>query len=878
MKAFKKIAFVALCALTLACSMLLLSSCSLLGGGFDVTFVADGKTYQTVEGKASEPITLPDAPVKNGYVFEGWYLDNGTWQKPFAADAVKEDTSVYAKFSAVSYSIKYEAIGGTHNNPATYTVEDAITLSAASHTGYAFLGWYSDANYTTEVKSISKGSTGDIILYAKYDIDDYIVSYNKVLSVRDNSDNGIADLGIVAKDKLGNSLKATAKVKSGTYKGGNTIVYEITLMDDAGVFATFDTVAIPVYDVNDIEFSYFAKNSTCIKLSSKGEEFDANATDAFGNACEITVEILEGYTLAGGEIVSLQIVATDAAGNRKVSEPIHGIQIYDVPVITYDEELLPVLDNTDLSTLFTAVDSFDVALPFEITPSEALVAGGSVVVTVSATDIMGQTTVEEFTFSVYDSTKLFVKLYVNEALWDIVSIDDAANYTLPLSPLDEAFDTAGWFDASGNRYTDAEGLGLVTVTANTKLYYSIIKSGYIPIFTVEELKAITPDGNYYLFADLDLNNEEWTPVGTEETPYTGEFIGQGHVISNLKITQTAQFVGFFGYVTGAVEGLEIKNVNIATTFDTYCYAGALVGYNDQGTVKSCSASGTIIIAAGYGKVGGLIGYNYQGEIVGCSSACRVSASSVYYCYIGGLIGDSYQGTVADCSASGEIKITPTCDTGYAGGLIGYNNEGTVTKCYASGNVSASATRIGYVGGFVGSNSGTVTKCYATGNVSASINSSINVIIGYTGGLIGRNLYGSVTDCYATGNASVSANARYCSGYAGGLVGYDFMGTLTNCFAIGNVAALSSYESSYGAGIVGYNDGSTVNNCYYNAAQTYTITRGAVTTNEATNEDGIGEQIENLQSEDWIKENLWVEGAEGWDFSSTYPTLLAPVAE
>jgi len=873
MKAFKKIAFVALCALTLACSMLLLSSCSLLGGSFDVTFIADGKTYQTVEGKGSEPIALPDAPEKNGYVFDGWYLDNGTWQKPFAADAVKADTSVYAKFSAVSYTIKYEAIGGTHKNPTAYTVEDAITLSAAKHEGYAFLGWYADAHYTTEVKSIAKGSTGDITLYAKYDIDDYIVSYNKVLSVRDNSDNGIADLGIVAKDKLGNSLKATAKVKSGTYKGGNTIVYEITLTDDAGVYATFDTVAIPVYDVNDIVFSYFAKNSTFIKLSSKGEEFDANAIDAFGKPCEITVELLEGYTLAGGEVVSLQIVATDAAGNRKVSEPIHSIQVYDLPVITYDEELLPVLDNTDLSTLFTAVDSFGAVLPFEITPSaEALVIGEKVIVTVSATDIMGQTTVEKFEFSVYDSTKLFVKLYVNDELWEIVSIDDAANYTLPLFELDEAWDTAGWFDASGNRYTDAEGLGLVNVTENKKLYYSIIKSGYIPIFTVEELKAITPDGSYYLFADLDLNNEEWTPVGTAEAPYSGEFIGQGHVISNLRITENAQFIGFFGYVTGAIEGLEIKNVNIATTFDAYCYVGALIGYNDQGTVKSCSASGQIINAAGYGKVGGLIGYNYQGSVEGSDSVCKVSASAVYYCYIGGLIGDSYQGTVTDCFATGEIKITPTCDTGYAGGLIGYSNEGTVTRCYASGNVSVSATRIGYVGGFVGSNSGTLEKCYATGNVTASINSSTNVIIGYTGGLVGRNLYGSVTDCYATGNASASANARYCSSYSGGLIGFDFMGKITNCFAVGNVSALSSYESTYGGGIVGYNDGSTIENCYCNAAQTFTITRGAETTYEPTNDDGILAQIDDLQSEEWIKENLWTDSAEDWDFTGAYPTL------
>ena len=881
MTTFKKVTSIALCLMTLVCAIFALSSCDVLGiGKFDVNYLVDGEIYRTEVGSFASDVTLPEDPVKNGYSFDGWYLDDGEWNVPFSSETAKKklnlaDMSVYAKFTNLTYSIKYETLGGKHSNPATYTVtSENINLEPASHDNYKFVGWYTDSSYTNEIKSLPTGSFGDLTLYAKYAFLGYTVDYSKALPYNEASNNGINDLFIVAQDDFGNALTPTATLKSGEYKGGSYVVYEIALADATGVVEVFDTVEIPVYDVNDIDFSYFAKKSPYIKLTSCGEEFDAVATDSFGNLCTISIELLDGFTAAGGEIVSLRLVATDAAGNRKVSEEITDIQIYDFPTITYDDELLPVLDNAvDLSTLFSTADSFGGALPFEISVSDELVAGGAIVITVTTTDIAGQTTTENFEFNVYDSTKPYVKLYVDGALWDIVTIEDSASYTLPLFELDEAFDTAGWLDVNGKRYTDSEGTGLLSVTSNTKLYYSVIKSGYLPIFTVEDLFAMTPDNNYYLFADLNLGLAEWIPVGTEDAPFAGEFIGQGHTISSLKIAESNQYAGFFGYFSGSVNGLTLKDISITTTFDTYCYAGSLIGYNNGGSVTDCHASGKLITAAGYSKIGGLVGYNYCGTVESSTSSAQVSASAVYYCYIGGLIGDSYQGNITDCSATGEVKITPTCDTGYAGGLVGYNNEGTVERCYATGLVSASASRIIYTGGLVGSNSGAVRSSYARGNVTSTANSGTNVIISYTGGLIGRNLSGEVTECYATGNANSSANAKYCSSYAGGLIGYDFSGVITNCFTLGNVASLSSYESSYGGGIAGYCDGSTIVNCYRAESQTFTITRGAETTYEPTNFEGTVQPLEDLKSAEWIQTSLWTESFDEWDFSGEYPTLI-----
>ena len=141
---------------------------------FKVNFVVDGEVYSTINTNGEEVIKTPENPIKEGYTFDGWFWDKEVWEKPFTANSlldepISSDMSVYAKFNAIEYDITYNLDGGTHNNPLSYTIEDSIVLSDAEKTGYSFVGWYSDSNWTTKVETISAGTTGDITLYAKVD-------------------------------------------------------------------------------------------------------------------------------------------------------------------------------------------------------------------------------------------------------------------------------------------------------------------------------------------------------------------------------------------------------------------------------------------------------------------------------------------------------------------------------------------------------------------------------------------------------------------------------------------------------------------------------------------------------------------------------------
>ena len=89
----------------------------------------------------------------------------------------------------------------------------------------------------------------------------------------------------------------------------------------------------------------------------------------------------------------------------------------------------------------------------------------------------------------------------------------------------------------------------------------------IYIDTAADLKAFRDSvnagtfagGTVVLTADINLNNEAWTPIGTAEHPFEGTFDGQGHKITGLTNKSDATSFGLFEKVKGTVV---IKNFEL----------------------------------------------------------------------------------------------------------------------------------------------------------------------------------------------------------------------------------------------------------------------------------------------------------------------------
>ena len=136
----------------------------------------DGKDSVSLTGNRGAELKIPESPERPGYRFSGW--------SPEIPRVIPDqDTRYQARWILESdYIITYKLNGGTNTpeNPASYNVEtETITLKDPEKVGYTFAGWYKAEDFTGgAVTEITQGSTGDITLYAKWELEsDYIITY-----------------------------------------------------------------------------------------------------------------------------------------------------------------------------------------------------------------------------------------------------------------------------------------------------------------------------------------------------------------------------------------------------------------------------------------------------------------------------------------------------------------------------------------------------------------------------------------------------------------------------------------------------------------------------------------------------------------------------
>jgi uncharacterized repeat protein (TIGR02543 family) len=148
-----------------------------------IKYIVDGKIHMQLQNAVvhGSRMILTNDPEKDGYIFDGWYTADGE-KYDFATGIVNSDVTLYAHWSIVEYSISYILDGGvlSQANPKSFTVGTSdFSLNNPTKTGYTFVGWTGTglSNTTTTVK-IGKGSTGDRTYTAKWQINQYTITFN----------------------------------------------------------------------------------------------------------------------------------------------------------------------------------------------------------------------------------------------------------------------------------------------------------------------------------------------------------------------------------------------------------------------------------------------------------------------------------------------------------------------------------------------------------------------------------------------------------------------------------------------------------------------------------------------------------------------------
>ena len=258
--------------------------------------------------------------------------------------------------------------------------------------------------------------------------------------------------------------------------------------------------------------------------------------------------------------------------------------------------------------------------------------------------------------------------------------------------------------------TIASGFAVGTGTENDP--YQINTAAELAYFAKSVNAGNWYDGEYIVLKnDLDLNNQEWKPIGNARKPFKGNFDGNNHTVTGMKISGALDCVGLFGGCTrhnvySAIKNITVKNSDIHGEK----FVGAIVGRAEEINIENCRSIGNTIngetdVGGICGKIGGYSG----GKVSQCYNSSKVTGGG----RVGGIAG---MGSIAEnCLNTGEITIIREAYRSASGGIFGIFGDATtsarVTACVNLGKVSGGESFGGIVGKTETSSTGHISNCY-----------------------------------------------------------------------------------------------------------------------------------------------------------------------
>ena len=309
---------------------------------YTVSFDSNGgSAVNAIENiESGSKIDKPEDPTKNGYNFNGWFLNDEEWD--FENNTISSDISLKASWTPIVYSITYNLNGSTNHqlNPSEFTIEsETISLKAPTLTGYAFVGWYDNEDFLgNPITTIDKGTIGNIELYARF-VFDSVEGGSRILTSYEDVKYYLSNSNLSQNFKLANDIDfygkewtaygSEAAQYNGVFDGNGHSIKNIKILENAQ-FVGF--------------FGYVGINGTIKNLEIKNAEINLTSTGSS------SVGIISGFCSgnlikcsASGSITLNQTGCTYCGGLAGVAVNILecssavNINVYTKPISINDE-------------------------------------------------------------------------------------------------------------------------------------------------------------------------------------------------------------------------------------------------------------------------------------------------------------------------------------------------------------------------------------------------------------------------------------------------------------------------------------------------------------------------------------------------------------
>ena len=150
-----------------------------IGNEYTVSFDLAGGTSEipvAVTLRTGDALTLPSAaPVREGYVFQGWYDAEGT-QVTSGTVLPWGNTVLTAGWDYEYYDLTFDTDGAGSADTVSYHIDDALSLPSVSRKGYHLLGWFDQEE--NEYKNGDVLPVGGLALKASWERNTFKVSFD----------------------------------------------------------------------------------------------------------------------------------------------------------------------------------------------------------------------------------------------------------------------------------------------------------------------------------------------------------------------------------------------------------------------------------------------------------------------------------------------------------------------------------------------------------------------------------------------------------------------------------------------------------------------------------------------------------------------------
>lgn len=337
-------------------------------------------TSQTIQVVENSVAQLP-TPTKKGFEFEGWYNEDGTpWN---LTNQVKSNTSLYAKWSLLTFQIEYDLDGGslTEPNPTSFDLTKLpIQLKTPIREGYDFAGWKVNGKI---VNSLTVDELANIKVIATWTRSTYAINYvlNGGVNARNNPVSYRTGIPVTINEPTRGNVDFLGWYLDPQFSGSpiSVIPADSTMMRDVTLYAKWGDVVVTGIEItqNPTKMTYNALEN----FDKTGMIVTAHYNDGLSH--EITEYVVDKTTLKGTDnsfsvsyagftvfkSINVQKLALTNSMIAAISDVTYnGSEHKPVPVVT--NGTLPIIKDSDYTVEYTNnINAGTATVTIKATPS-----------------------------------------------------------------------------------------------------------------------------------------------------------------------------------------------------------------------------------------------------------------------------------------------------------------------------------------------------------------------------------------------------------------------------------------------------------------------------------------------------------------------------